>query len=393
MDGRSGSLGRGVGIRRRILIVATSGGGGDLQPLVALAMGLRERGAQVETFGDASVRTSMARLGVETIVADPELDLARQYAIVAEQTQHLQPELQGERMRERLVGWAERLALSIERAIETEHPDVLVTSLFGSGAVRLAAERYSLPWVAVNSTFYIGPDPPRSPELDFGPRVPLFRDFFAPNVNAATLVLHASDAEFDFGFSALPAHHRYVGPLFWDPPTALPAYLESPGDPWVLVTLSSHAQDDLPIARASLSGLHDLPVRVLLTLGEHVEQDLGPLPSNARLERYASHGPVLERGVLMISHAGHGSVMRALWYGVPMVLVPWGRDQVGVAVRAEQLGVAVVVLRQHLASENLAASARRVLVDRSMAERARAVSRRLQADDPVATACALVATV
>ena len=113
---------------------------------------------------------------------------------------------------------------------------------------------------------------------------------------AATLVLHASDAEFDFGFSALPAHHRYVGPLFWDPPTALPAYLESPGDPWVLVTLSSHAQDDLPIARAGLSGLQDLPVRVLLTLGEHVEQDLGPVPSNARLERYAPHGPVLERG-------------------------------------------------------------------------------------------------
>ncbi len=46
-----------------------------------------------------------------------------------------------------------------------------------------------------------------------------------------------------------------------------------------------------------------------------------------------------------------------------------------------------------LPSENVATSARRVLGDRSMAERARAVSRRLQADDPVATACALVATI
>src|SRR4051794_10562711 len=107
-------------------------------------------------------------------------------------------------MRQRLVGWSERLAVSMEDAVETHHPDVLMTSLFGSGAVRLATERHRLPWVAVNSTFYIGPDPPRPPELDFGPRVPLFRDFFAPNVNAATLVLHASDAEFDFGFSTLP---------------------------------------------------------------------------------------------------------------------------------------------------------------------------------------------
>ena len=378
---------------RRILIVATSGGGGDLQPLLALAAGLSKAGHQVAAFGDASVRATMTSLGVETIISDPALDLARQYAIVAEQTKDLPPDRQAERMRERLVGWSEQLAVAIEDAVGSKHPDLLMTSLFGSGAVRLAAKRHDLPWVAVNSTFYVGPDPPRPPELDFGVRVPLFRDFFAPNVNAATLVLHGSDAEFDFGFSGLPAHHRYVGPLFWDPATALPAYLDAPGDPWVLVTLSSHAQDDLPIARASLSGLQQLPVRVLLTIGEHLEQDLEPVPSNAYLERYAPHGPVLQRSVLMISHAGHGSVMRALWHGVPMLLIPWGRDQAGVAVRAEQLGVAVVVQRQQLTTENVAASARRVLGNSSMADRARAVSQRLRAYDPVATACALVASV
>ena len=45
------------------------------------------------------------------------------------------------------------------------------------------------------------------------------------------------------------------------------------------------------------------------------------------LEQTVSHSAVLERGVLMVSHAGHGSVMKALWHGRPMVLVPWGRDQ------------------------------------------------------------------
>ncbi len=55
----------------------------------------------------------------------------------------------------------------------------------------------------------------------------------------------------------------------------------------------------------------------------------------------------------MVGHAGHGSVMKALWGGVPMVLVPWTRDQPGVAARAECLGVAKVVRRQELSEESL----------------------------------------
>jgi UDP:flavonoid glycosyltransferase YjiC (YdhE family) len=41
------------------------------------------------------------------------------------------------------------------------------------------------------------------------------------------------------------------------------------------------------------------------------------------------HAKVLKRSCLLVSHAGHGVVLKALYYGVPMVLVPWGRDQTG----------------------------------------------------------------
>jgi len=53
---------------------------------------------------------------------------------------------------------------------------------------------------------------------------------------------------------------------------------------------------------------------------------------------------------LVISHAGHGIVMKALYHGVPMILVPWGRDQPGVAARAEALGVATVIRRDEYPS-------------------------------------------
>ncbi len=35
------------------------------------------------------------------------------------------------------------------------------------------------------------------------------------------------------------------------------------------------------------------------------------------------HSAVLKRSCLLVSHAGHGIVAKSLYYGVPMVLVPW----------------------------------------------------------------------
>jgi UDP:flavonoid glycosyltransferase YjiC (YdhE family) len=375
----------------RALLVASSGGGGDHQPLLALAAGLLARGIEVAAFGDAEIDRLMRRIGVDTFPAGAEHDLALHYAAVAREDGHLPAVAQAERLRDRLAGsWAPGLAPLVEAAARTHGSSVLVASLFSAGPARLAAERAGLRWAAVNSTFYIGPSPPRSLEEDFGPRAPLFGGYFAPNMDAADCVLHATDQAFDFGFSGAPAHHHYVGPLLDQASGEHPAWLDAPGPPWALVTVSSLKQDDVLIARAALEGLADLPLRVLVTIGPHGGQDLGPVPPNARVERHVPHGPVLDRARLVVSHAGHGSVMRAMWHGVPTVLLPWGRDQGGVAARAAQLGVARVVARSEISAARLAEDARAVLADRGMAERVGCVCARLQASDPVGKAVGLV---
>ena len=40
---------------KKILVLATAGAGGDLQPLLAATLALRERGHSLVLFGDASV--------------------------------------------------------------------------------------------------------------------------------------------------------------------------------------------------------------------------------------------------------------------------------------------------------------------------------------------------
>ena len=238
--------------RRRFLIVASSGGGGDLQPLLALAKGLRARGHDVAAFGDDEVQRTMRRLGVDTTLASAEHDLAVQYAAVAREESDLSPVEQAASLRDRLsTNWAPRLKPLIEAAAKAHRSEILVASLFSAGPVRLTAESAGLRWAAVNSTFYVGPDPPRPPEEDFGSRAPLFAGYFAPNMHQADRVMHASDRAFDFDFSGLPKHHCYVGPLLDDAPGNYPPWIDEPGDPWALITVSSLKQDDIVIARCA----------------------------------------------------------------------------------------------------------------------------------------------
>lgn len=161
----------------------------------------------------------------------------------------------------------------------------------------------------------------------------------------------------------------------------------------MLVSISSQLQDDVPLARAALDALSARSVRVLLTLGPgHSSDELGAVPANARVVGTVSHSAVLERGQLLVAHAGHGSVMKALWHGRPMVLVPWGRDQPGVAARAERLGVAAVVPRDRASAEALSGAIDRALADHEMEEAAARHAARLSGTDPVGRAASLLET-
>ncbi len=378
---------------RRIVVVATAGAGGDLQPLVAAALALRARGYDIQLLGDRTVERAVAGLGMSVEPLPPELDLGpaligaiRDAMSVTGGDLHAA----GPLVQERMTAWAKAVARPVAEALRLDPPDAIVTSLFGVEVLDLVSP--SCPCAVVNSTFYVGPNPPRSLEEDFGPRaIPLIARYTSL-LGSADLVLHATDAVFDLSFDGLPAGHHYVGPLgIWEPPSEPPAYLDEVGDPWVLVSISSQMQDDIPLAQAALDALEGKPVRAVLTIGpDHHPSELAADHSNVRVERLISHAAVLERGVMLLSHAGHGSVMKALWIGRPMILVPWGRDQPGVAARAAALGVAAVVPREQASAEALSAAIDRVLANQEMGAASARHGARLRSTDPPARAAELI---
>jgi len=159
----------------------------------------------------------------------------------------------------------------------------------------------------------------------------------------------------------LPAHVRIVGGTSWDPDSQVPGWLDEPGDPWVLVSCSTEYQADEALARSAVAALRDEPVRVVITLADAFDSaHLIPAP-NVRVERFVSHGPVLARTSAVVCPAGMGLTQKAVAAGVPVVAVPFGRDQPEVARRVVQAGAGVRLPARKLRADRLRSAVLRAM--------------------------------
>jgi UDP:flavonoid glycosyltransferase YjiC (YdhE family) len=281
--------------------------------------------------------------------------------------------------------------LSLERAIAETDPDAILVDTNAFGAA-VAAERSGRRWATTIPSLLPLPGAgippyglglPRWPGLLGAVRDRLLwrlveRQFgrsLLPGVNAlrrdASLAPLASPFDhlrapdrllvltgepLEYPRRDLPPHVRLVGPQLWDPPAVTPAWLLEDGDPWVLVTCSTGYQGDEQLAAAANEALRDAPVRVVVTLAEaHGTAELRRA-GNVRLERFVPHGPILERAVAVVCHSGMGIVQKALAASVPVVAVPFGRDQPEVARRVAEAGAGIALSAKRLSAATLRAA-------------------------------------
>jgi MGT family glycosyltransferase len=126
-----------------------------------------------------------------------------------------------------------------------------------------------------------------------------------------------------------------VGALPWEPPTEVPEWLDEIDGPLALVTTSSEYQADEALVRAAIEGLAGEPYTVVATMpaGRGAVAGPGDLPPNVRLVEFVPHGLVLDRATVAVTHGGMGATQKALSRGIPVCVVPFGRDQLEVAAR------------------------------------------------------------
>lgn len=162
----------------------------------------------------------------------------------------------------------------------------------------------------------------------------------------------------------LPPSFRLVGPGSWEPPAPLPGWIDELSGPVVLVTTSSERQLDQVLVETALQALAGEPYTVVATTVAH-DPGQFTVPPNARMVSWFPHGALLDRAACVVCHGGMGVTQKALAAGVPVCVVPFGRDQFEVAEQVTRLGVGTSVPATDLSATALCEAVRDAVARRT----------------------------
>jgi UDP:flavonoid glycosyltransferase YjiC (YdhE family) len=186
----------------------------------------------------------------------------------------------------------------------------------------------------------------------------------------------------------LPPYAVRVGPTIWEPPLegALPQWVErlGRGRPAVLASVSTVGATDAQLVREVGEAIGGEDLDAVLTVAD--AGALPPLPENVRVVQFMPHGALLPRVAAVVSHAGNGTVTRAACAGVPLLLLPDGKDQFDVARGAAAAGIALVLDRAETGATHVRSALRKLLDEPGFRTRAHRVAERAARYNAAATA-------
>ena len=381
-------------------LVYTSPASGHLLPLVPGVLALQDRGHQVRLVCAAADVDLVREAGIDAVAVDPriqEIQLSDHAA--GSDKERLR---QGHRD---LLTRGRHDGRDLDRHVAEWRPDVLLVDTNAYGA-KTRAKVSGLPWAILMPSvlpmpgrgippYGLGMAPARGPlgrlrdVVMWRVMVRVFGQALLPGLNElraesglpafasplqiledADAVICTAGAPLEYSRTDLPAHVHLVGAQVWDPPSARPDWLDEPGDPWVLVTCSTDYQGDEQLAEVAAEALADLPVRVLLTMADAYDSARVRTAGNVRVEKHVPHGQVLPLASAVVCHGGFGIVTRSVAAGVPVVAVPFGRDQPEVARRVVEAGAGVSLPAKKLDAQRLRAAVLEAQAMRSSAEQA-----------------------
>jgi MGT family glycosyltransferase len=184
-----------------------------------------------------------------------------------------------------------------------------------------------------------------------------------------------SPKEFDFPNPNWPPSFHYAGP-FHDDQGRLKApfpWKKLTGKPLVYASLGTIVNGLEHVYRIILEAMGKFPeTQTVLSIGRNIDPDvLGVIPSNVIAVSAAPQIELLKRATLCITHAGLNTTLESLAQGVPMVAIPIGYDQPGVAARIAHHGVGEFVGVGDLTADRLLELVQRVATDPGYRVRAR----------------------
>ncbi len=371
-------------------------GTGHINPMTALAHALQRRGHQVVIFGIADTEQRVRAAGVEFHLIgrqDYPLGTLRK---LDEQLGQLKGLATFRFTVERVKNTARMILRDGPDAVRSANVDALLVDEADMGGT--VAEHLGLPFVSIAMFPPLIQDDRIPPfcfdwpaGLDWMSRIrnelgfrllsrvasPIFRlvneqrrawglrPFRRATDALSTLAQIAqlpAALEFDVPKKSTCLH--YTGP-FVDhqqrPPVAFPWELLD-GRPLLYASLGTLQNGSEAIFKTIAEACAGLHAQLVISLGGGLDpSQLGTLPGGPIVVGYAPQLEIVKPAALVITHAGLNTVLESLAEGVPIVAVPLGNDQPGVAARVKAHGAGLVVPRRKLTVRTLRAAVQEVL--------------------------------
>ena len=149
-----------------------------------------------------------------------------------------------------------------------------------------------------------------------------------------------TSAEFQPCSETFSDRYAFVGPLL----RPAESRVEKQREKRIYISMGTVNNAMLPLYRNCVAALKDTGYQVILSVGSQVDiEAFGALPENVEVYPSVDQIAVLEQTDVFLTHCGMNSVSEALYFGVPLVMLPKTKEQEGVARRVRELGAGTLL--------------------------------------------------
>ena len=233
---------------------------------------------------------------------------------------------------------------------DTWQPEVIIRDPVEFGGY-IAAEYWRLPHATVMWASYISAKMASGDALlELRQRYGLPSDLELDTLDRY-LVLDSLPSSWTFpDWPPPPVTHRFCTPPFdLSSDAGLPDWLDSlPPQPTVYATLGTTFNRAPVTFQAVVDAFSGEDINLIMTVGHSNDPArFQPPADHIKIARYIPQTLVLPHCDAIIFHGGYNSLLSALWYGLPMVVIPQqAGDNYSTARRCADVGVGVLVEEQ-----------------------------------------------
>lgn len=405
---------------KRILL-ATIGSLGDLHPMLALAVELKQRGHDITVASTGLYRERIEALGLNFRSLRPDWDPTDPDLIAQCEDMRTGPE----------VLFRKLVLPHLRDTYDDLHAASLETDLMIVGelvyAAPLISEQLGTRWASVilsPCSFVSVHDPSllvNVPEayrlrragplvnramLEFGKLFtrhwwqpvrelrgelglrtscdPIFRDKFSPYLVLALFSQTLARPQPDW-----PRQTLQPGFVFHDrgqsPDSPELAQFLAAGEPPIVFTLGSTAvHNPGNFYEASLAAAQQMRRRALLIGPKSLQ---GAVAEGILAVPYARYSQVFPHAAAIVHQGGSGTTGQALRAGRPQLIVPYGWDQPDNGVRIQRLGAGLCLERHKYSQETAAQALTQLIQDENFSTRSAEAARQIQCEDALTASC------